>query len=100
MGFAARGLDSKALRRDTAAREVIGARDGFAVRLAALTEREREVLSSKSIAKALDISYRTVELHRTHIFEYSGTAFARMMIKNQSFKFRETVLVASRKSEF
>jgi FixJ family two-component response regulator len=26
-------------------------------------------LSSKSIARALDISYRTVELHRTHIFD-------------------------------
>jgi two-component system response regulator DctR len=71
-------LDSinEALRRDAAAREVISARGGFAVRLAALTEREREVLdqvvkglSSKSIARALDISYRTVELHRTHIFD-------------------------------
>jgi FixJ family two-component response regulator len=71
-------LDSinEALRRDAAAREVVSARDGFEVRLTALTEREREVLdqvvkglSSKSIAKTLDISYRTVELHRSHIFD-------------------------------
>ena len=41
-----------------------------------MTEREREVLdqvakglSSKAIAKALSISFRTVELHRSHIME-------------------------------
>lgn len=41
-----------------------------------MTERERDVLehvvqglSSKSVAKVLDISYRTVELHRSHIME-------------------------------
>ena len=41
-----------------------------------LTERERDVLnevvkgsSSKAIARVLDISYRTVELHRSHIME-------------------------------
>jgi FixJ family two-component response regulator len=71
-------LDSinEALRRDTEARQVTGSGEGFAERLAALTERERVVLeqvvqglSSKSIAKVLDISYRTVELHRSHIME-------------------------------
>ena len=52
------------------------AAEGFAERLATLTERERGVLaqvvkglSSKEIAKVLDISYRTVELHRSHIME-------------------------------
>ena len=70
-------LDSinEALRRDAVARQANEAGDnGFAERLATLTEREREVvdhvvkgLSSKSIAKALNISYRTVELHRSRI---------------------------------
>ena len=71
-------LDSinDALRRDTEARQVHSSGEGVSERLARLTEREREVmeqvvkgLSSKSIAKALDISYRTVELHRSHILE-------------------------------
>ena len=50
--------------------------EGFAERLTTLTERERDVLdqvvkglSSKAIARELDISYRTVELHRSHIME-------------------------------
>jgi FixJ family two-component response regulator len=69
-------LDSinEALRRDAAGREETKADAGFAERFATLTEREREVvdhlvkgLSSKSIAKALNISYRTVELHRSHV---------------------------------
>ncbi len=71
-------LDSinEALRRDAEARQVNGSGEGFVERLAALTQRERDVLehvvqglSSKSIAKVLDISYRTVELHRSHIME-------------------------------
>ncbi len=44
-----------------------------------LTDREREVmelvvkgLSSKAIAKSLGISYRTVEVHRSHILEKLG----------------------------
>jgi FixJ family two-component response regulator len=74
-------LDSinDALRRDAIARQAASTRDGFAERLATLTEREREVmdqvvkgLSSKSIARALGISYRTVELHRSHILEKLG----------------------------
>jgi FixJ family two-component response regulator len=70
-------LDSinEALRRDAAARQLNKADDdSFAERLATLTEREREVvdhvvkgLSSKSIAMTLNISYRTVELHRGRI---------------------------------
>ena len=71
-------LDSinEALQRDAEARQVSSSGEGFAERLAALTERESAVLdqvvqglSSKSIAKVLDISYRTVELHRSHIME-------------------------------
>ena len=71
-------LDSinEALRRDAESRLVSNTGEGFAERLATLTEREHDVLeqvakglSSKSIARLLDISYRTVELHRGHIME-------------------------------
>jgi|ERR1044072_82520 two-component system response regulator DctR len=71
-------LDSinEALRRDTENRQAADSNVGFAERLASLTERERDVLehvakglSSKAIARELDISYRTVELHRSHIME-------------------------------
>jgi two-component system response regulator DctR len=74
-------LDSinDALRRDADARRVISDGEGFAERLTTLTDRERAVLdqvvkglSSKAIAKVLDISYRTVELHRSHIMEKLG----------------------------
>jgi FixJ family two-component response regulator len=71
-------LDSinSALARDAAYREAAGSMNGFAVRLATLSARERHVMdlvvagqSSKAIARTLGISYRTVELHRSHIFE-------------------------------
>ena len=76
-------LDSinEALQRDAAARWAAGIHTGFAERQATLTEREREVmalmvkgLSSKVIAQTLGISYRTVELHRSHILEKLGAA--------------------------
>ncbi len=71
-------LDSinEALRRDAENRRVADGNEGFAERLTTLTERERDVLErvarglpSKAIARELDISYRTVELHRGHIME-------------------------------
>jgi two-component system response regulator DctR len=83
-------LDSinEALRRDAETRQVAGSGDVFAERLAALTDRERDVLnqvvqglSSKAIAKMLDISYRTVELHRSHIMEKLGVRSAAELIK-------------------
>jgi FixJ family two-component response regulator len=74
-------LDSinEALRRDATARQATNVHQGFAERLATLTEREREVvdhivkgLANKSIAKSLGISYRTVELHRSHALSKLG----------------------------
>jgi two-component system response regulator DctR len=71
-------LDSinEALRRDAEIRQANDGSHGLAGHLATLSERERDVLehvvqglSSKAIAKELDISYRTVELHRSHIME-------------------------------
>ncbi len=53
----------------------------IAARLATLTEREREIMmlavaghSSKEIAQRLDISYRTVEVHRAHVMQKTGTS--------------------------
>ena len=71
-------LDSinEALRRDAAARRHSPDRDEFEARLRLLTDREREVmervaqgLSSKAIAQQLDISPRTVEVHRSHLLD-------------------------------
>lgn len=52
-----------------------------AAKLATLTEREREVMklavegyTSKEIAQRLDISYRTVEIHRAHLMQKSGAS--------------------------
>ncbi len=70
-------LDSinEALARDAANRDAPVVKREFAARLAVLSEREAQVLdlvvagqSSKSIARILEISFRTVELHRNHIF--------------------------------
>jgi FixJ family two-component response regulator len=50
-------------------------------RLESLTEREREVMhlavaghTSKEIAQRLDISYRTVEIHRAHVMQKTGAS--------------------------
>jgi FixJ family two-component response regulator len=90
-------LDSinEALRRDAASRLMTSTGEGFAERLATLTERERDVLeqvakglSSKSIARLLDISYRTVELHRGHIMEklrvHSVAELIRLVIERRT----------------
>jgi two-component system response regulator DctR len=74
-------LDSinDALQRDSAARAAAKAHGGFAEQLTTLTDRERQVMtlvvkgwSSKAVAKSLGISYRTVEVHRSHILEKLG----------------------------
>ncbi len=74
-------LDSinEALARDARLRDGNSANSEFAARLPSLSAREREVLelvvaghASKVIAQRLGISFRTVELHRNHIFEKLG----------------------------
>jgi len=74
-------LDSinEALAQDAATRSAPGVDDAFAARLATLSARERQVTdlvvagqSSKEIARSLDISPRTVELHRSHVFDKLG----------------------------
>ena len=53
----------------------------IALRMASLTEREREVMkfavagqSNKEIAQHLGISHRTVEIHRIHVMHKTGAA--------------------------
>ncbi|MGR4871125.1 response regulator transcription factor [Variovorax sp. LARHSF232] len=72
---------NEALRRDAAKSAAKSDRGDFAARLAALTERERDVMalsmkgmSSKLIAQQLGISHRTVELHRSRVLEKFGAA--------------------------
>jgi FixJ family two-component response regulator len=90
-------LDSinEALRRDAETRRANGGSNGLAGRIAALSERERDVLehvvrglSSKAIAKELGISYRTVELHRSHIMEKlrvrSAAELIRLMMERRN----------------
>ncbi|HEX6362645.1 MAG TPA: response regulator, partial [Albitalea sp.] len=66
----------QALARSTAALRQRRASDAVARRLAELTERERDVMRlvvagrpNKLIADQLDISVRTVEVHRARVFE-------------------------------
>ena len=75
---------NEALARDAACRGRSGDPGGesaLAARIEALTPREREILdramrgmTSKTIASELGISYRTVELHRSHVLEKLGAA--------------------------
>jgi FixJ family two-component response regulator len=70
-----------ALQQHLAARDRESTQAGLRQRLGSLTGREREVMflvvagqSCKAIAKRLDISYRTVELHRSRVLHKTGTA--------------------------
>jgi FixJ family two-component response regulator len=83
-------LDSinEALARDAANHDAPAVKREFAARLAALSEREGQVLdlvvagqSSKSIARTLGISFRTVELHRNHIFEKLSVASVAELVR-------------------
>ena len=65
-----------ALARDAAARDSLANRSHLQAQLRQLTEREREVMAlilegklNKQIAEALDISIKTVEVHRARVLE-------------------------------
>lgn len=71
----------EAMKICDAIQEKVKASQSVAARLATLTEREREVMklavegyTSKEIAQRLSISYRTVEIHRSHFMQKSGAS--------------------------
>lgn len=73
----------EALRHDAAARELEASQATVASRLASLTAREREVMElilagklNKVIADQLAIAMRTVEVHRSRVFEKMGVRSA------------------------
>ncbi|MBL8447246.1 MAG: response regulator transcription factor [Zoogloeaceae bacterium] len=73
----------KALAADAQSHVAAESRESVATRLAHLTPREREVMElilagkfNKVIADALNISMRTVEVHRARVFEKMGVRSA------------------------
>jgi RNA polymerase sigma factor (sigma-70 family) len=71
----------EAMKSCDAIQEKAKASQSVAAWLATLTEREREVMklavegyTSKEIAQRLAISYRTVEIHRSHFMQKSGAS--------------------------
>jgi len=78
----------RALERDAREREQRARRKELAGRLAALTAREREVMTlviegkpNKVIAEALDISIRTVEFHRANVMEKMGATSVATLVQ-------------------
>jgi FixJ family two-component response regulator len=85
---------TKAIERDRAGRDLLGNRERLGARIATLTPREREVMAlvtqgkaNKVIAADLNLSQRTVEIHRAHVMEKMGANslahLVRMVIEAQ-----------------
>ncbi len=81
----------KAIAKDADLRKSLGEHERIRRRLESLTPREREVLDlmtqgkqNKAIAQALDVSPRTVEIHRARVMEkmnaHSVAELVRMML--------------------
>ena len=73
----------QALARSAAALALLGESSSFQARIASLSEREKSVmqcvvngLSNKLIADQLNISVRTVEVHRSRVFDKMGVKSA------------------------
>ena len=70
---------SRAFERDRTGRQLLGDHERIRARLAQLTPREHEVMvlvtqgkANKVIAADLNVSQRTVEIHRSHVMEKMG----------------------------
>jgi two-component system, LuxR family, response regulator FixJ len=85
---------NQALDKDKANRDSLQERDAILRRMAQLTPREREVLDLVTVGKAnkviagdLDVSQRTVEIHRARVMEKMGATslahLVRMVIEAQ-----------------
>jgi two-component system, LuxR family, response regulator FixJ len=85
---------NQALDKDKANRDALRERDAILRRMAQLTPREREVLDLVTVGKAnkviagdLDVSQRTVEIHRARVMEKMGASslahLVRMVIEAQ-----------------
>jgi two-component system response regulator FixJ len=85
---------NQALDKDKANRDSLRERDAILRRMAQLTPREREVLDLVTVGKAnkviagdLDVSQRTVEIHRARVMEKMGASslahLVRMVIEAQ-----------------
>jgi FixJ family two-component response regulator len=79
---------NQALDRDRAARELLGNRERIRQRIANLTPREREVLDlvtrgrpNKVIAGDLNLSQRTVEIHRSRVMEKMGATSLAQLVR-------------------
>jgi FixJ family two-component response regulator len=81
----------KAIAKDAELRKSLGEHERIRRRLESLTPREREVLDlmtqgkqNKAVAQALDVSPRTVEIHRARVMEkmnaHSVAELVRMML--------------------
>ena len=85
---------TKGLEKDRAGRDLLGNREHIGARIATLTPRELEVMTlvtqgkaNKVIAGDLNLSQRTVEIHRAHVMEKMGANslahLVRMVIEAQ-----------------
>lgn len=78
----------RALERDRTNRAALGQRDRVRERFESLTPREREVLSlviegkpNKIMAADLDVSQRTVEIHRARVMEKMGASSLAQLVR-------------------
>lgn len=80
-GVALLGAVHAALREETRRLQESAAAQAASARLDSLTEREKSVMelaiaghANKEIARLLDISHRTVEIHKARVMQKTGTA--------------------------
>jgi FixJ family two-component response regulator len=78
----------RALAKDSTNRAALGERSRIRHRLESLTPREREVMAlmiqgkpNKIMAAQLNLSQRTVEIHRAHVMEKTGASSLAQLVR-------------------